>query len=93
MKLKIQYLQEIHLFKGASNSFEELLNFTKQNFKNLPPSFKILYRDCDDDLITISCDEDLKAIGEEAQNVTFKLMIFGKDSDEYQQSEIKKPVE
>lgn len=60
--MKVQFENEIHVFRGNQNSFCDLVEFIKASFTQIPSHFQIYYVDQDGDNIIISCDEDLKAI-------------------------------
>ena len=62
MPIKIAFGKEIHICKNQLESFSELLQFISMSFKCLPLSFNLFYEDQDGDRITLSCDEDFRAL-------------------------------
>uniref|UniRef100_A0A7S3Y176 ZZ-type domain-containing protein n=1 Tax=Heterosigma akashiwo TaxID=2829 RepID=A0A7S3Y176_HETAK len=58
--LKVAYEGEIFRTRQVPNSFQSLLELCGDCFKSLPPrEFSMVYRDDEDDDITMSSDEDL----------------------------------
>lgn len=62
MPIKVIFDKEIHVVKGQLKTFSDILEFIKNSFARLPEAFQLYYLDSDQDQITLSCDEDLKAL-------------------------------
>jgi hypothetical protein len=68
IQFKVSYKSETKKFKKPDN-FEGLVSQTVRAFgtQNLPPHFKFFYMDSDEDLISISSQEDLEEAIESTQ--------------------------
>ncbi len=76
MNLKIAYKNEIKKIKFPVD-FESLLNYVKKAIAELPEQIKFFYIDPDEELISVSNDDDLisfKDCSEKPESL--KLFIF-----------------
>lgn len=74
MPFKVKHNKEIHIFKGPED-FQSLTSFVENSFKSVPEDYILYYIDCDGDQITLSCDEDLKALKETCDSKNIKVFI------------------
>ncbi len=73
--LKINFGKEIHLLTKEAN-FADLIRFIRENFKNLPAEFEIIYKDSDGDNISISSDEDVQTLYATTHDKFVKITIL-----------------
>lgn len=58
---KVTFNGETKRFKMTSD-FNQLVTLTKNSFEQLPESLKFFYLDEEEEVISVSCDQDLKEL-------------------------------
>lgn len=59
--VKVTYNGDTKRFKLTSN-FSELVKLAKNSFGNLPEPLKFFYMDEEEEIISVSCDQDLQEL-------------------------------
>lgn len=92
--MKIVYLDEIRRISRPS-TYAELVELTKQSFKNLPAHFKFFYIDSDEDIISITSEQDLMEALQCYPDIAIKIYVSESNealkSTLYQSSKIDAP--
>jgi hypothetical protein len=80
MSLKFCFNNEIHKSNKRPEDFNALLEQVKLIFKGqLPPIFTLQYEDSEGDKVTLSCDEDYKALIESNGKQCLKIYVVAKE--------------
>ena len=72
--MKIVYLDEIRRIVRPQ-SYADLVQLTRESFKNLPASFRFFYIDSDEDIISITSEQDLMEALNCFPNVAIKIYV------------------
>jgi len=77
----------IHILSGSPKTFEELCNIIQSKFHdNLPKYYSLRYKDSDDEIVLLTCDEDLETainVAEAEKLKNIRIMIREETSDKY----------
>jgi len=77
----------IHILSGSPKTFEELCNIIQSKFHdNLPKYYSLRYKDSEEEIVLLTCDEDLQTavqVAEAEKLKNIRIIVKEETSDKY----------